>query len=81
MIGLASEQNHAWLKDRGVIPVEYGQDVAEGIRQASGGIVDAFIDTFGDGYVELAVELGVRPERINTIIDWQAAARVGARTR
>jgi NADPH:quinone reductase-like Zn-dependent oxidoreductase len=54
--------------------------VAERIRQASGGNVDAFIDTFGDGYVELAVELGVRPERINTIRDWQAAARVGART-
>jgi NADPH:quinone reductase-like Zn-dependent oxidoreductase len=37
-------------------------------------------DTFGDGYVQLAVELGVRPERINTIRDWQAAAEIGART-
>ena len=80
VIGLASEPNHAWLKDRGVVPVEYGEGMAERIRQASGGNVDAFIDTFGDGYVELAVELGVRPERINTIRDWQAAAKVGART-
>src|SRR3954451_18162382 len=80
VIGLASERNHAWLKDRGVVPVAYGEGVAERIRQASGGNVDAFIDTFGDGYVELAVELGVRPERINTISDWQAAAKVGART-
>jgi NADPH:quinone reductase-like Zn-dependent oxidoreductase len=80
VIGLASERNHAWLTDRGVVPVEYGQGAAERIRQASGGNVDAFIDTFGDGYVELAVELGVRPERINTIRDWQAAAKVGART-
>ncbi|WP_433472616.1 NADP-dependent oxidoreductase [Spirillospora sp. CA-142024] len=80
VIGLASEPNHAWLKDRGVVPVEYGEGAAERIRQASGGKVDAFIDTFGDGYVELAVELGVRPERINTISDWQAAAKVGART-
>jgi NADPH:quinone reductase-like Zn-dependent oxidoreductase len=80
VIGLASERNHAWLKDHGVVPVEYGEGVAERIRQASGGSVDAFIDTFGDGYVELAVELGVRPERINTIRDWRAAARVGART-
>ncbi|MFE4819233.1 hypothetical protein ACFRFU_22890 [Streptomyces sp. NPDC056704] len=30
--------------------------------------------------MEPAVELGVRPERINTISDWQAAARVGGRT-
>jgi NADPH:quinone reductase-like Zn-dependent oxidoreductase len=80
VIGLASERNHARLKDRGVVPVEYGAGAAERIRQAAGGNVDAFIDTFGDGYVELAVELGVRPERINTIRDWQAAARVGART-
>jgi NADPH:quinone reductase-like Zn-dependent oxidoreductase len=80
VIGLASEPNHAWLKDRGAIPVEYGPGVADRIRQASGGNVDAFIDTFGDGYVELAVELGVRPERIDTIRDWEAAAKFGART-
>ncbi|HKE65454.1 MAG TPA: NADP-dependent oxidoreductase [Micromonosporaceae bacterium] len=80
VIGLASERNHAWLTDHGVVPVAYGQGVADRIRQASGGQVDAFIDTFGDGYVQLAVELAVRPNRINTIRDWQAAARVGART-
>ena len=80
VIGLASERNHGWLKDRGVIPVAYGPGMAERIQQASGGRVDAFIDTFGEGYVDLAVQLGVRPERINTIRDWQAAAKVGART-
>jgi NADPH:quinone reductase-like Zn-dependent oxidoreductase len=80
VIGLASEPNHAWLKDHGVVPVEYGDGVAERIHQASGGTVDAFIDTVGDGYVELAIELGVLPERIDTIRDWQAAAKVGART-
>ncbi|MFB7629854.1 NADP-dependent oxidoreductase [Streptomyces sp. NPDC056149] len=80
VIGLASEPHHAWLTEHGVLPVEYGPGVAERIRQASDGRVDAFIDTFGDGYVALAVELGVRPERINTIRDWQTAAKVGART-
>ncbi|MEU5785263.1 NADP-dependent oxidoreductase [Micromonospora lupini] len=80
VIGLASTTNHAWLQDHGVVPVEYGDGVADRIQQASGGKVDAFIDTFGDGYVDLAVTLGVRPERINTIRDWEAAARVGART-
>jgi NADPH:quinone reductase-like Zn-dependent oxidoreductase len=80
VIGLASKPNHAWLRNRGVVPVEYGEGVAERIRQASDGKVDAFIDTVGEGYVDLAVELGVRPKRINTIRDWQAAAKVGART-
>ena len=80
VIGLASERNHAWLKERGVVPVAYGPGVAERILQACGGSVDAFIDAFGEGYVELAVQLGVQPARINTIRDWRAAAKVGART-
>lgn len=80
VIGLAGERNHAWLKERGAVPVAYGEGVAGRVREAAGGRVDAFIDTFGEGYVDLAVELGVRPERINTIRDWPAAARVGART-
>lgn len=80
VIGLASAPNHAWLKEHGVVPVEYGQGVATRIRQACGGNIDAFIDTFGEGYVELAVDLSVRPERINTIRDWEAAAKIGART-
>ena len=42
--------------------------------------LDAFIDTFGSGYVDLAIELGVAPERIDTIIDWDAAQRHGVRT-
>ena len=80
VIGLASLANHDWLTDHGVIPVEYGPDVAERIREAAGGRVDAFIDTFGHGYVALAIELGVRPERIDTIIDFDAAHHYGVKT-
>jgi NADPH:quinone reductase-like Zn-dependent oxidoreductase len=80
VIGLAGRSNHAWLEGHGIVPVEYGDGVAERIRQASGGTVDAFIDAVGAGYVDLAVDLGVRPERIDTIRDWAAAARVGAQT-
>ncbi len=59
VIGLASEANHPWLSAHGVIPVSYGEGVADRIRAASGGRVDAFLDTQGGGYVELALELGV----------------------
>jgi NADPH:quinone reductase-like Zn-dependent oxidoreductase len=41
--------------------------------------VDAFIDTFGGGYVELALKLGVAPNRIDTIIDFAAAAKYGVK--
>ena len=80
VIGLASEPNHRWLSDHGVIPVTYGDGVAERIREASGGRVDAFIDTVGGGYVELALELGVAPDRIDTIADFSAGAKHGVKT-
>ena len=80
VIGLASAANHTWLADHGVIPVAYGEGVADRIRAASGGKIDAFIDTFGGGYVDLALELGVAPDRIDTIIDFAAAAKHGVKT-
>ncbi len=77
VIGLAGEHNHDWLRRHGVVPVTYGEGQAERIREAAGGAVDAFIDTFGGGYVDLAIELGVAPDRINTIIDFEAVERLG----
>jgi NADPH:quinone reductase-like Zn-dependent oxidoreductase len=80
VIGLAGYANHKWLSDHGVIPVNYGDGVEDRIRTASGGKVDAFIDTFGGGYVELALKLGVAKNRIDTIIDFAAAAKYGVKT-
>lgn len=75
VVGLASEDHHDWLREHGALPVTYGDGVAERIREAAGGRVDAFIDLFGSGYVELAIELGVPPERIDTIADYTAPQR------
>jgi NADPH:quinone reductase-like Zn-dependent oxidoreductase len=81
VVGLASEGHHDWLREHGAIPVTYGDGVAEHIRDAAGGRVDAFIDLYGTGYVELALELGVAPERIDTIADFNAPQRhPGVRT-
>jgi NADPH:quinone reductase-like Zn-dependent oxidoreductase len=80
VIGLAGDANHHWLTKHDVIPVTYGDGVEERIRTASGGKVDAFIDTYGGGYVELALKLGVAKNRIDTIIDFAAAAKYGVKT-
>ena len=77
VIGLASEPNHQWLRDHGVTPVTYGDGVEQRIREAAGGTPDAFIDTVGGGYVELALKLGVAPERTETIADFAAAQKHG----
>ncbi|TQF02672.1 NADP-dependent oxidoreductase [Kitasatospora acidiphila] len=80
VIGLAGESNHEWLTSHGVIPVAYGEGVEDRIRATAPGGVDAFIDTFGSGYVELALALGVPAERINTIADFAAAEKYGVKT-
>jgi NADPH:quinone reductase-like Zn-dependent oxidoreductase len=80
VIGHAGEHPPDWLREHGAIPLTYGDGVAERIRDAAGGRLDAFIDTFGSGYVDLAIELGVAPRRIDTIIDWDAAERHGVKT-
>src|SRR5262249_7070801 len=49
------------------------------IRALVGGPVDAFIDTYGADYVELALALGVRPERIDTIANFDAPAKYGVK--
>jgi NADPH:quinone reductase-like Zn-dependent oxidoreductase len=80
VIGQSSAPNHEWLGDHGVLAVSYGDGVADRIRAVCADGVDAFIDTFGGGYVELALGLGVQPQRIDTIIDFQAAQRHGVKT-
>jgi NADPH:quinone reductase-like Zn-dependent oxidoreductase len=79
VIGLASERNHEWLGGHGVVPVTYGDGVADRVRAAAPEGVDAFIDTIGGGYVELALELGVTPDRIDTIADFEAVAKYGVK--
>jgi NADPH:quinone reductase-like Zn-dependent oxidoreductase len=76
VIGLAGPANHGWLAGHGVIPVGYGDGAADRIRQAAAK-VDAFIDTFGANYVELALDLGVEPSRIDTIVRFDAVQQYG----
>jgi NADPH:quinone reductase-like Zn-dependent oxidoreductase len=78
VIGLASEAHHPWLAGHGVIPAAYGDGVADRIRRTATK-VDAFIDAFGADYVRLALELGVEPSRIDTVVNFEAVARYGVR--
>jgi NADPH2:quinone reductase len=81
VIGIASAANHAWLLAHDVIPVAYGDDLEERVRDAAAPDgVNAFVDTFGPDYVDLALALGVAPERIDTVTAFARAAEVGAKT-
>ena len=78
--GTAGAGNADWLESMGVAPVVYGEGLGPRLRAAASQGIDAFIDCFGGGYVDLAVDqLGVMPDRVDTIIDREAAARHGSR--
>ena len=79
VLGIASSGNAEWLRAHGIEPIEYGDGLADRLRQAAPDGIDAFIDLFGPDYVQLAVDLGVSTERINTIISFEKAAEVGAK--
>jgi NADPH:quinone reductase-like Zn-dependent oxidoreductase len=79
VIGIAGPDNAAWLQSLGIVAVAYGDGLADRLRAAAPTGIDAFIDCFGGGYVHLAVELGVAKDRINTIIDWATAQRLGTK--
>ncbi len=78
VIGVAAEPQHDWLRSKGVIPVTYGDGVADRIRAAAPAI-DALIDTAGDDYVQIALDLGAKPERIDTIVNFAAVGKYGVK--
>jgi len=80
VIGLASEDHHDWLRSKGVVPVTYGEGVAGRILEATPRGIDAFIDLFGPEYIDLALELDVPAEKIETIISYERAQEVGAKS-
>lgn len=80
VLGIASERNHHWLRAHGVEPIAYGERLVDDLRAAAPHGIDAFIDLFGPQYIDLALELGVDPSRINTIISFERAEEVGAKT-
>jgi NADPH:quinone reductase-like Zn-dependent oxidoreductase len=81
VLGIGGPSSDDWLTAHGVIPVNYGDGLANRLRVASpDGQIDAFLDFFGGGYVELAVtELGIDPQRVDTIIDFAAIERFGVK--
>ncbi len=82
ILGIAGPSNDSWLSAHGIVPVNYGNGLADRLKAAAAhGRVDAFLDFFGGGYAELALnELGVEPQRVNTIIDFAAVQKFGVRS-
>jgi len=66
VIGSASADNHAWLRSRGIEPVEYGPGLVDAVRAMAPEGVTAAFDLHGASSIQQFLELGIPPHRINT---------------
>ncbi|MFJ7219409.1 zinc-binding dehydrogenase [Amycolatopsis sp. NPDC098790] len=79
VIGLTSRAHFDLLRHHGIEPVQYGDGEQERIL-ATTDRADAFIDTVGGGYLDLALGLGVAADRINTVVDYRGAKEKGVKS-
>ncbi|MDX6585077.1 MAG: NADPH:quinone reductase [Solirubrobacterales bacterium] len=79
VLGIASSANAEWLAAHGAKQVDYGDRLGERLSQAAPDGIDAFIDLFGPDYVRLALDLGLPPDRVETIISFQKAQELGTK--
>ena len=80
VIGTASAANHDFLRGLGVIPVAYGPGLARRLTDVAPQGIDAVLDNAGEETVLAALELGISPARINTIVYYDGAAKYGIAT-
>ena len=78
VVGIASPADLEWLESHQVLPVASDGDVAARLREVAP-TIDGFVDTVGHGYVRMAVDLGVAPDRIDTVIDFPAVEEFGVK--
>jgi NADPH:quinone reductase-like Zn-dependent oxidoreductase len=72
VIASASEANHDYLRGLGATPVTYGEGVADRVRAAAGGPVDAVFDVAGKTPAETLVGLVGEPSQVLTIANFGA---------
>lgn len=82
VVALSSAANRAYLEELGASWVDYtpADTLGRRLLDQLGKAPDAWIDDFGGGYVDVALELGIPPTRINTIIDFAAVEKHGVRS-
>ncbi|MCT9091797.1 NADP-dependent oxidoreductase [Streptomyces sp. ASQP_92] len=74
VIGTASPENHAFLRELGAIPLAYGEGLVERVREAAPRGIDAVYDAAGKGALPDSIALrGGTTSRVVTIADTGAA--------
>lgn len=79
VIGTASVAHHDYLRQLGVVAVEYGPGQLERIQQVAPDGIDVVFDAAGHDNLRTAVELVEDRQRIATIVDMELAQELGCR--
>lgn len=73
VIGTAGEHNFDYLKSIGAEPVSYGDGLLDRVRAIAPDGVDAVVDASGRGEIPVSIELAGGPERVLTLVAFDAA--------
>lgn len=79
VIGTASKRNHEYLRKLGAIPVTYGADLVNRVRELAPDGVDVAFDAAGDDALLASLELVENKERIGTIVAFDLAKELCVR--
>ena len=80
VLGTAGPDNHPFLQSLGIVPVLYGEGLADRLRDLAPGGIQAAYSTRGLDEVRALVGLGIPAGRINAIAAGPAAGELGAHT-
>ena len=78
VIGTASESNHAFLAEMGVIPTTYGAGLAERVAELAPDGIAAALDTAASGSLPELIQIVGDPTRVATVADGARAMDLGA---
>ena len=78
VIGIAGTRNMDYLRSLGAIPVTYGENLTNRVREAAPSSVTKLLDCYGGGYVRLGRDLGLTGRSIGTLVPSPAAILRGA---
>lgn len=78
VVGTASTNRHDALRELGILPVEYGEGLADRVRAAAPEGVDVALDTVGtDEAVDVSLDLVADHDRVATVAAFDRAAEAG----
>ncbi len=78
VVGTSGEANADHVRSLGAVHVRHGEGLADRVRAAAPGGVDAALDMVGGPTLRLSADLVKDPARVGTLVDYPTAGELGA---